>query len=176
MTAVRRSRTNQRFDENTLPLLTLFIKLTTRQNGLRIMEYKVMNKEIRKTDMDTTTTLADNRRDPGFWREVWQQARLVFSLLGDREVPFYLKILPFLTLIYLVSPIDLFPGGFDDMTVLLVGGKVFIELAPQHVVVKHLNAIRLRDGYGTIEEAEAATAVENEIIIEGEIIEPKERD
>ncbi len=44
------------------------------------------------------------KKDPGFWRELWQQIRLVFRLVADPEVPFYLKILPFVTVIYLIIP------------------------------------------------------------------------
>ena len=57
--------------------------------------------------------------------------------------------------------------------VLLVGAKVFIELAPQHVVIKHLNRIRETEGYSPIEEPEIkmGTAVSNDNVIEGEIIE-----
>ncbi len=129
-----------------------------------------MSKKGEPKNMNMHSTIATNRQDPGFWREAWQQARLVFYLLRDREVPFYLKLLPFLTILYLISPFD-FPGGFDDATVLLVGGKVFIELVPQHVVIKHLNHIRQMDGYGPLEDVDGETAVADDInIIEGEII------
>lgn len=131
------------------------------------------NKE-EQTPMNTTTALSTDRRDPGFWREAWQQARLVFYLLLDREVPFYLKFLPFLAVFYVLWPLDLLPSlPLDDVTVLLVGAKVFIELAPQHVVLKHLNRIREAEGFSPIEESEidAGTAVPNDHIIEGEIIE-----
>ena len=125
--------------------------------------------------MNTTTALTTDRRDPGFWREAWQQARLVLRLLFDREVPFYLKFLPFLAVFYVIWPIDFLPTvPLDDVTILLVGAKVFIELAPQHVVIKHLNQIRAADGYSPIEEpgVEKDTAVSDDInIIEGEIVE-----
>lgn len=124
--------------------------------------------------MNSTTALSTDRRDPGFWREAWQQARLVFYLLLDREVPFYLKFLPFLAVFYVLWPLDLLPAmPLDDVTVLLVGAKVFIELAPQHVVIKHLNRIRAAEGFSPIEEAEPNldTAVSNDNVIEGEIIE-----
>ncbi|MBL1130967.1 MAG: hypothetical protein D8M54_21040 [Chloroflexi bacterium] len=135
------------------------------------------NHENEMKPMNTTiSALSTDRRDPGFWREAWQQARLVFRLLFDREVPFYLKFLPFLAVFYVIWPIDLLPTvPLDDITVLLVGAKVFIELAPQHVVVKHLNQIRAADGYDPIEEPgmEKGTAVTGDDIkiIEGEIIE-----
>lgn len=82
--------------------------------------------------------------DLGFFRELWQQARLTFSLMLDRQVPLYLKALPFAAIAYLLMPIDFLPdvvpglGQLDDLGVLLLGAKVFIELAPQDVVQRYL--------------------------------------
>ncbi|WP_420629950.1 YkvA family protein [Candidatus Leptofilum sp.] len=96
--------------------------------------------------------IAEKRNDPGFFREVWQQARLVYYLLRDPEVPFYLKLLPFTAVIYLLWPVDFLPdvapvlGQLDDLTALLVSSKVFIELAPPHVVSRYMDEIRMRDG------------------------------
>ncbi|MEM7116157.1 MAG: DUF1232 domain-containing protein, partial [Chloroflexota bacterium] len=92
-------------------------------------------------------------KDPGFWRDIWQQARLVVALLRDPKVPFYLKFVPFLAIVYLFVPIDLVPdvliglGQLDDVTILLVGSKIFIELSPAHVVAHHLDIIREQDGF-----------------------------
>ncbi len=112
--------------------------------------------------------ISTKAKEPGFWREIWQQMRLVFLLLRDPEVPFYLKFLPFLAVVYLVIPVDLAPdfliglGQLDDLTILLVGAKIFVELSPQHVVAKHMAQIRERDGYG------ADPKVEDAIIIDGD--------
>lgn len=136
-----------------------------------------MSEKSENKDMNTENALSTNRRDPGFWREAWQQTRLVLYLLRDSEVPFYLKLLPLLTVIYVLAPFpfDLLPGGFDDATVLLVGAKVFIEMAPQHVVMKHLNTIRERDGYAPLSEDDIKIGhkekQKDDLIIDGEIIE-----
>ena len=112
------------------------------------------------------------QKGPGFWREVWQQARLVFRLLRDPEVPFYLKIVPFIGLLYLIMPIDLIPdfmlmvGQLDDITALIVGAKVFIELVPPHVVARHLQEIRVQDGYETIVEGEFTDKLDESIVID----------
>lgn len=138
-----------------------------------------MTENSENENMNPNTSLATDRKDPSFWREAWQQIRLVFYLLKDKEVPFYLKLLPFASLLYFLSPVDLIPGvlfpivgSLDDITILLVGTKVFIELAPQHVVIKHLNTIRAQDGYSAIEEdfKNQMSANESKNIIEGEII------
>jgi uncharacterized membrane protein YkvA (DUF1232 family) len=81
--------------------------------------------------------------DPAFWRELWNQARLVYHLMRDPEVPFYLKLLPLAALAYVIFPADLAPdlvpvlGQIDDLMALLVGAKVFVEMAPPHVVERY---------------------------------------
>jgi uncharacterized membrane protein YkvA (DUF1232 family) len=124
-----------------------------------------MNIESALTAQDESTA---QEKSPGFWREVWQQIRLVFRLLRDPEVPLYLKIVPFLGLLYLLVPVDLIPdfvlgvGQIDDMMALIVGAKVFIELAPPHIVARHLHELSIQDGYGSV--------------IEGEVVEDDELD
>ena len=92
--------------------------------------------------------LPERARDPGFWREIWQQVRLVYYLLRDPEVPVYLKLLPLAAVLYVLFPLDLAPdiwpvvGQLDDLTALLVGAKVFVEMAPPHVVARHLDAMQ----------------------------------
>ena len=90
------------------------------------------------------------RKRIGFLQETWEQARLVWRLMLDRDVPIYLKALPVGALVYLISPLDLMPdfifppivGQLDDFTALLAAGKLFIELSPKHVVERHLAEIR----------------------------------
>jgi uncharacterized membrane protein YkvA (DUF1232 family) len=82
-------------------------------------------------------------RDPGFWKEIWMQIRLVLALIRDPEVPIYLKLLPAAAVLYVIFPLDFAPdlypvlGQLDDLTALLVGAKVFVEMAPPHVVARH---------------------------------------
>ena len=120
-------------------------------------------------------TLATRVKDEGFWREMWRQARLVWHLLRSPEVPLYLKVLPALAVVYILVPTDLIPdvfpvvGQLDDLTALLVGAKVFIELAPQDVVTRYVQAMRQGSKpdkkEGEAEEPE--TVPEDSIIIEG---------
>ena len=73
--------------------------------------------------------------------------RLVVRLLGDARVPIYLKIIPFLSLIYIVMPIDFMPdmvpilGQVDDLGIFVLSIEAFIMLSPQDVVREHLAAI-----------------------------------
>lgn len=132
-------------------------------------------KKKETSDMKADSTLTNKKTDPGFLREAWHQVRMVFKLLRDPEVPFYLKVLPFAAVLYLLWPIDLISdiipglGQLDDITVLLVGAKVFIELAPPDVVMRHLNALREKDGYAPLED----NNLDDSIVIDGEVISEK---
>lgn len=110
-----------------------------------------MNKNEEVTPM--TVDINAKRNTPGFWRELWQQARLIYALLRDPDVPIYLKIIPFTAVAYLLFPLDFIPdialglGQLDDLTVILVLSKVFVELAPHQAVKRHLDFIRMQDGF-----------------------------
>ena len=133
----------------------------------------VMSDNKETSDMNNSSASSARKKDPGFLREVWHQVRMVFKLLRDPNVPIYLKALPFAAVLYLIWPIDLIAdiipglGQLDDLTILLVGAKVFIELAPPEVVSRHLNALREKDGYAPLEDLDDA------IIIDGEVVEEK---
>lgn len=126
--------------------------------------------------MDANRALSVRTGEPGFWRELWQQARLIYYLIRDPEVPIYLKVLPFLGFVYLLVPFDLFAdvlpflGQLDDVTALLLTGKVFIELSPQQAVMKHMQTIRELDGYDT----PATAVVDENNVVEGIVISPED--
>jgi len=139
-----------------------------------------MSKKHEEVKTEMESALITRRKDPGFWREMWQQFRLVLKLIVDPEVPFYLKILPFAAVIYVLFPFDLITdlvpviGQLDDVTALLVMSKVFIELSPPGIVARHMRSIRQNDGYATFE-ADGETGktltdkeIADAIIIEGE--------
>ncbi|MBP6016895.1 MAG: DUF1232 domain-containing protein [Candidatus Promineofilum sp.] len=113
-------------------------------------------------------------KDVGFLGELWQQIRLVFYLIKDADVPIYLKILPFAGILYTLFPIDLIAdvvpvlGQLDDLTILLIGAKVFIEMAPPQVVARYMEQMNAQKTTTVVEGA--ATDVSSEIkLIEGEI-------
>jgi uncharacterized membrane protein YkvA (DUF1232 family) len=113
-------------------------------------------------------------KDAGFFRELWQQIRLVFYLIKDSEVPLYLKILPLAGILYTLFPIDIIAdvvpvlGQLDDLTILLIGAKVFIEMSPPHVVARYMAQMR-GEPEVTIIEGSAAAPPEPKLI-EGEIV------
>lgn len=75
---------------------------------------------------------------------ILKNTRLVWRLLRDPEVSPWLKMILPATLLYLLFPIDFLPdlapglGQLDDIAVILLGVKLFIELCPQDIVRRHL--------------------------------------
>lgn len=104
-------------------------------------------------------------------RELIRQARLAWRLFWDRRVPWPTKLIPPAVLIYLLSPIDILPdfglglGQLDDIAVLLLGIKLFIELAPPEVVREHLRALGANITHWP---AEGPQVVEGEFTGEGD--------
>lgn len=93
-------------------------------------------------------------RDPNAlvaWvQDVVRQARLVWRLFWDRRVPWWTKMIPPLALAYVLFPVDILPdlafglGQLDDIAILLIGAKLFVELSPPDVVREHLRALGAR--------------------------------
>ncbi len=78
------------------------------------------------------------------------QLRIAGRLMRDSRVPAWTKIIPLLTIGYVVSPIDFIPDAFitmfglgaaDDIAAVLLGLKMFMDMAPQHVVAEHRAAV-----------------------------------
>jgi len=97
----------------------------------------------------------------GILASIIKNARLVWRLLRDSDVPSSLKIIPPATLLYLLFPIDFIPdpmlglGQLDDIGVILLGLKLFIELSPQEVVRRHLREMSSVSGsYRVVDDEE----------------------
>ncbi len=76
--------------------------------------------------------------------EAFGQARLALRLLRDGRVPAWHKLIPAIAIVYLVSPVDLLPemivgplGIVDDLTILAIALRIFIQIAPEEVVADH---------------------------------------
>ena len=130
-------------------------------------------------DDEMESDLIVTTKDEGFWREMWHQVRLVLHLVRDPNVPLYLKLLPLAAVIYVLIPTDFIPdifpvvGQLDDLTALIVGGKIFIELAPQRVVAQYVQRMRRPSGELPQEEEQNADEISDSgnqggLIIEGE--------
>lgn len=83
----------------------------------------------------------------GFFREALQQVKLAYSLMLDPRVPVITKLIPIAALAYLISPIDISPdvipglGQVDDLAIVFLGLRTFLEFAPVPVVREHLRRI-----------------------------------
>jgi uncharacterized membrane protein YkvA (DUF1232 family) len=84
----------------------------------------------------------------GFVGGLVKQARLGWRLLQDSRVPAWVKVIPFAAFVYLLSPIDLIPdmllpglGELDDIVVLVLALKMFVDLSPSGVVREHLEEL-----------------------------------
>lgn len=141
----------------------------------------------------------------GWFTDLIRQGRLAWRLFWDSRVPFWTKLIPPAILLYIFSPADFLPdvalglGQLDDLAILLIGTKLFIELAPTDIVREHLAALgariqewRVQDGekepppmvegeYEVLEieegeEAEMVEAEEAQVVeeIESEEVEPDE--
>ena len=69
--------------------------------------------------------------------------RLVWKLLTDSRVPFWIRLALPLALIYVISPIDILPdfipvmGRVDDIIAIVAGIMILLKLAPKKVVNQH---------------------------------------
>jgi uncharacterized membrane protein YkvA (DUF1232 family) len=113
-------------------------------------------------------------------QEAARQVRLAWRLFWDQRVPVWTKLIPPIALGYVLVPIDLVPdvalglGQLDDLAVVLLGLKLFIELSPPDVVREHLRALGARiDEWRVVDEEEKENTPPT--IIEGEYrLEPPE--
>jgi uncharacterized membrane protein YkvA (DUF1232 family) len=118
----------------------------------------------RSSEQQTPVSPEDTSNVVAWLREFFRQARLAWELFWDPRVPWPPKLIPPATILYLLSPIDIIPdltlglGQLDDVAVLLLGFKLFIELSPPGLVREHLKALG-----GKIEEWTS-----DEDVIEGE--------
>jgi uncharacterized membrane protein YkvA (DUF1232 family) len=99
-----------------------------------------------------------------------RQFRLAWRLFWDQRVPVWTKLIPPVALGYVLFPFDIITdlapglGQLDDIAVVLIGLKLFVELSPPDVVREHLRALGARIQEWRVEEE----AEEPPIVIEGE--------
>jgi uncharacterized membrane protein YkvA (DUF1232 family) len=90
----------------------------------------------------------DAKHVAGILGGIIYQIRLFWRLLTDSDVPGWVKFIPPLAILYLISPIDVIAdpvlglGQLDDLAVILLGFKLFIELCPSNVVQRHRDELR----------------------------------
>jgi len=128
--------------------------------------------EARKeTIVSENKRLRDPQQTAGFLAEVVKQGRLILRLLGDRRVPVWPKLIIPATILYILSPIDLLSdpilglGQIDDVAILLIGLKLFVELSPTRIVREHLDDLSsVIDGsYHVVREEDERQSVTGEL-------------
>jgi uncharacterized membrane protein YkvA (DUF1232 family) len=74
--------------------------------------------------------------------------RLYWRLFCDRRVPLYLKIFLSLTVVYVISPVDLLSdwvvpvaGYMDDFVLLIFVLRFFLQKCPEDVLMEHVTLI-----------------------------------
>ncbi len=97
--------------------------------------------------------------------EMIRTVGLVVKLFFDPKVPLWTKMVPLVTIAYLLWPVDfvpdLFPllGQFDDLTVLLIGLWAFVQLCPAERVRAHKGQPQTVDAtYRVVEDDHDAAA------------------
>ncbi len=110
----------------------------------------------------------------GALAEIIKNAKLVWRLMMDPRIPVWLKAIPPATLLYLLFPIDVLPdpllglGQLDDIAVILLGVKLFIELCPQEIVRQHLRQMSSIPGSYRVVDEEPSASIEVPYRIVGE--------
>jgi uncharacterized membrane protein YkvA (DUF1232 family) len=83
----------------------------------------------------------------GILAEIIKNIKLIWRLLNDGRVPPWLKMVVPATLLYLLFPIDIIPdivpglGQLDDIAIILLGLKLFVEMCPEEIVRQHLDEL-----------------------------------
>ena len=122
--------------------------------------------------------LRDPKEAAGLLSEILRQGRLILRLLGDGRVPIWPKLIIPGTIAYVLSPIDLLSdpmlglGQLDDIAVVLIGLKLFVELCPSEIVQEHLDNLSsvISGSYRVVKEER-----EQEEISPGKMIEEEEK-
>lgn len=97
----------------------------------------------------------------GLLASVIRNLRLIWRLVRDGRVPTWAKAVLVLAIAYLLFPLDFLPdyilglGQLDDVTVLLLGIKLFLSLCPPAVIREHLRQVEAVDAEYTIIEDSA---------------------
>lgn len=95
------------------------------------------------------TKFIPNIINPGYWKKMWRDVSLVWWMLRDSRVPIYVKILPAVAVLYLLSPFDIIPGflpiigQLDDLGLLMLALGLFVRLAPREVVAEYEQKMRV---------------------------------
>ena len=83
----------------------------------------------------------------GILAEIIKNIKLIWRLLNDGRISPWPKMVIPATLLYLLFPVDIVPdivpglGQLDDIAVILLGLKLFVEMCPSEIVRQHLDEL-----------------------------------
>jgi uncharacterized membrane protein YkvA (DUF1232 family) len=113
------------------------------------------------------------RTNTSFLGGIVRDARLAWRLFTDERVSGMLKLIPPAALMYTLFPVDFIPdlvpglGQLDDLGIIVLGLKLFIQLAPPAIVQQHLAEIQgIQGSWRVVDEEQPAS---------GEVIDPPYR-
>ena len=69
-----------------------------------------------------------------------KRIRLFIRLMKDPKISPWIKVIPFLSLVYLVFP-EMLLGPIDDALVMGLSVEIFIALVPNHILEEHRQAL-----------------------------------
>ncbi|HEY4687945.1 MAG TPA: DUF1232 domain-containing protein [Anaerolineae bacterium] len=88
----------------------------------------------------------------GVWAVIKRQFRLMVALMRDHRVPIWMRAIPLIGFVYLISPIELLPdvallpfGILDDLVVIILCLTLFMALVPREIVEDHLSWLDAAD-------------------------------
>lgn len=76
----------------------------------------------------------------GVFSDLANRIKLIIRLMADGRVNPFIKLIPVVSLVYLIFP-DFAPGPIDDAMFIWLGAYLFVELCPPDVVQEHMAAI-----------------------------------
>ena len=90
---------------------------------------------------------------------------LAIRLFFNSKVPLWAKIVPIFALLYVLSPIDIVPdvipglGQMDDLTILLLGVWIFLQLVPKDLLREQRGETGVVEGdYRVVDDSQPAAA------------------
>ena len=111
----------------------------------------------------------------GWFKDFFRQFQLAWRLILDPRVSLLAKLIPLLSVIYLISPWDFIPdfvlglGQLDDLALFLIGLRLFIDVCPPILVQEHRNILES-------EYRGEAWAPDDEDVIDIEVLRPDDEE
>ncbi len=111
----------------------------------------------------------------GWFKDFFRQFQLAWRLIVDPRISLITKLIPLLSAVYLLLPLDFIPdvalglGQLDDLAFILIGLRLFIDVCPPTIVEEHRAALE-GEYYGDRE------AVSEENVIDVEVIKPDDEE